>query len=225
MRIIIVVFIVVTGFIRTYAQQSWDTIPVLPQHYNERLELFKQQKVTTGRIIFLGNSITEMGDFKKLTGDTTVINRGIGGDITYGVIARLDEVTRFKPSKIFIMIGINDLSKKIPEQQVLQNMFTIINRIHAGSPKTEVFVQSILPINPSVKDFPKGYDVNDNVNVVNTQLSNLQKRLKYTYIDLNKRFRTAAGEMDIKYTVDGLHLNAAGYQLWIKILKDSKHLL
>jgi lysophospholipase L1-like esterase len=204
--------------------QTWDTIPVLPDHYREKLEEFGKQKETSGKILFLGNSITEGGDFRKLTGDTTVINRGIGGDITYGVLNRLGEATRFKPSKLFILIGVNDLSKHIPENVVLQNMFAIVNLIHSQSPKTIVYLQSILPVNPGVKEFPKGYDVNESVVLINRELSNMQKRVKYTFIDLHKSFTDVDGLMDLKYTVDGLHLNAAGYQRWIKILKEGKHL-
>jgi lysophospholipase L1-like esterase len=224
MRIIAVVIFFFIA-LRSEAQVvPWDTIPNLPDHYNERLAEFKKQKVTTGKIMFLGNSITEMGDFKKLTGDTTIINRGIGGDITFGILNRIDEIVRFKPSKVFILIGINDLSKHIPERVILQNMFSIVNQLKAASPKTQVFIQSILPVNPTVKQFPNGYDVNESVVVVNTQLSNISKRLKFTFIDLHKRFCTIDGVMDPKYTTDGLHLNASGYQLWVKILKDGKHL-
>jgi lysophospholipase L1-like esterase len=220
MRLLIVLLFVACAA----GAQTWDTIPVLPDHYREKLEAFKKEKETTGRVLFLGNSITEMGDFKTLIGDTTVINRGIGGDITYGVLNRLDEVIRFKPSKIFILIGINDLYKKIPEQTILNNMFAIINRIHVESPKTTIYVQSILPVNPSFKNFPKGYDLNENASLVNGQLSNLSKRLKYKYVDINRYFRGVDGLMDIKYSVDGLHLSTAGYQLWAKILKEGKYL-
>jgi len=219
-----VFFFLLIAVSQAIAQQSWDTIPVLPDHYREKLEVFKKEKETTGKVLFLGNSITEGGDFKKLVGDTTIINRGIGGDITFGILNRLDEVTRFKPSKIFVLIGINDLSKHIPENIILQNMFAIVNLIHAQSPKTVVFVQSILPVNPTVKDFPKGYDVNESVTLINAQLSNMQKRVKYTFIDLHRSFTDVEGLMDIKYTSDGLHLNPAGYQRWIKILKEAKHL-
>lgn len=222
MRIIVVVFLLVA--LRANAQQAWDTIPVLPDHYREKLDAFRQEKETTGKILFLGNSITEGGNFRKLTGDTTVVNRGIGGDITFGVLNRLDEVIRFKPSKIYILIGINDLYKKIPERVVLQNMFAIINRLHAESPKTTIYVQSILPVNPTFEKFPKGYDLSESIKMVNNELSNLQKRLKYTYVDLNKHFRGVDGLMEAKYSSDGLHLSSAGYDLWMKILKDGKHL-
>ena len=204
--------------------QAWDTIPVMVDHYNTKLAAFKKQKVTSGKILFLGNSITEMGDFKKLLGDSTIINRGIGGDITFGILERLDEVTRFKPSKLFLLIGINDLYKKIPEDVVLENMFMIISRIHKESPNTQVFVHSILPVNNSFKNFPKGYDVMENIVVVNTQLSKISKRFNYTYVDLYKDFIDKEGNLNATYSVDGLHLSAAGYKLWIKILKDAKHL-
>ena len=216
---------VVLFFVSLQARsQTWDTIPVLPDHYREKLEEFRKQKETNGKILFLGNSITEGGDFKKLIGDSTVINRGIGGDITYGVLNRLEEATRFKPSKLFILIGVNDLSKHIPENVILQNMFAIVNLVHSQSPKTLVYVQSILPVNPGVKDFPKGYDVNESVVLINRELSNMQKRVKYTFIDLHKSFTNVEGLMDVKYTSDGLHLNTAGYQRWIRILKEGKHL-
>lgn len=218
-----ILFVCLIAF-QARGQQAWDTIPVLPDHYKAKLEGFQKQKASTGKIMFLGNSITEMGDFKKLLKDTTVINRGIGGDITFGVLNRLSEATRYKPSKIFILIGINDLSKGIPEETILDNMFAIIARIHAESPKTAIYVQSILPVNPTVEKFPKGYNVNESIERINIQLRNIQKRLKYTFIDLHKVFASPDQLMDVKYTVDGLHLNAAGYALWMKVLKDGKHL-
>jgi lysophospholipase L1-like esterase len=217
-----VFFFLLVSFSATLGQ-SWDTIPVLPDHYRSRLEQFRKEKGSTGKIIFIGNSITEGGNFRKLVGDS-VINRGIGGDITFGVLNRLEEATRFRPSKMFILIGVNDLSKHIPENVILQNVFTIVNLVHSQSPTTVVFVQSILPVNPGVKDFPKGYDVNESLERINRELANMQKRVKYTFVDLSRSFADADGLMDVKYTTDGLHLNPAGYGRWIKILKEGKHL-
>lgn len=208
---------------QTFAQRP-DTIPVLPDHYRKKLEAFRKEEATTGKIMFLGNSITEMGNFRLLTGDTTVVNRGIGGDITFGVLNRLDEVIRFKPSKVFLLIGINDMYKRIPLPTVVSNIFAIVSLIHADSPKTAIYVQSILPVNPSFKNFPKGYDLNEDVETVNRQLMHLGKRVKYTYVDLNTHFLGPDGRLQTKYSVDGLHLSPAGYELWMKILKDGKHL-
>ncbi len=204
--------------------RTWDTLPRMIDHYKKKVAAFEKEKVTTGKIMFLGNSITEMGNFRKLLGDSTVVNRGIGGDITFGIMQRIDEVTRFKPSRLFILIGINDLSKGIPEDVILENMFLIITKIQKASPNTRIYVQSILPVNPTFKNFPKGYDLKEGISVVNTQLSKISKRFNYTYVDLNKEFLDKDGNLDAKMSVDGLHLNAAGYLHWVKILKEAKHL-
>src|SRR5580692_3529611 len=73
-------------------ERIYDTVGFIPEHYPQRIAKFQSEPIVTGRIIFLGNSITEIGPWAKLTGDTTVVNRGIGGDITYGVLKRLDDV-------------------------------------------------------------------------------------------------------------------------------------
>ena len=67
-------------------QRVLDTLGFLPEYWPTREAYFEKEPVVTGRIIFLGNSITQIGDWKKLLNDTTVINRGIGGDNTFGVL-------------------------------------------------------------------------------------------------------------------------------------------
>jgi len=69
-------------------QRLSDTIGFLPEYYPQRVAVFEKEPVVPGRIIFLGNSITQIADWKKLSNDSTVINRGIAGDITFGVLRR-----------------------------------------------------------------------------------------------------------------------------------------
>lgn len=76
-------------------------------------------------------------------------NRGVSGDTTFGVLERLDEVTEGHPSKIFLLIGINDISRNFPDGQILQNYKEIISRIQKESPKTKVYIETILPVNKS----------------------------------------------------------------------------
>lgn len=92
-------------------KRPYDTVPNLPEHYWVRMEKFKKEPVVPGKIIFLGNSITEGGKWRQLLKDSTVINRGIAGDNTFGVLARLDELVKLKPASLFVLIGTNDLSK------------------------------------------------------------------------------------------------------------------
>ena len=42
-------------------QRVFDTIGFLPEYYPQRVAVFEKEPVVTGRIIFLGNSITQLG--------------------------------------------------------------------------------------------------------------------------------------------------------------------
>lgn len=209
----------------TYAQQrTYDTVPNLPEHYWVRMEKFKKETNIQGKTVFLGNSITEGGNWKKLLKDSSIINRGISGDNTFGVIARMDEIIKLKPAKIFILIGTNDLSKRIPDEVIIENIFSIVSKIKAGSPKTKIFVQSILPVNETVEKFPQQFNNESHIRIINDQLSRYAERLRYTYIDLYAKFLDDQGKLKASYTFDGLHLNASGYQHWVGILKSLKYL-
>ena len=205
-------------------QNLFDTIPFIPEHTTQRLEQFKKQPVTQRGIIFLGNSITEMGNWAGLLNDTTVLNRGIGGDITYGVLKRIDDVIIRQPKKLFILLGINDIGKDIPDSVIAYNYFKIISKIKAGSPTTKIYVQSILPINPTMKNFPQHYDKAEHIPRVNAMLKTKAATLGYTYINLHPLFVDKQNRLDAKYTIEGLHLKPEAYIVWVDYLKKMKYL-
>ena len=206
------------------AQSRWDTIPYGPDGFRAAVERFKMEPVLKGKVLFLGNSITEGGNWKKLLNDSSAINRGISGDITYGILYRIEEVVKRRPSKVFLLIGINDIAKGIPDEIIMENIFSIVRRIKNPSAKTAVFVQSILPTNNVFPDFPDHKNKDDHVVTINAQLQKYGDRLGYTYVDLYSKFLDGESRLDAKYTADGLHLNLAGYLEWIFILRKLKHL-
>lgn len=206
-------------------KKTYDTLPNMPEHYVARYQLFQKEPITTGRIIMVGNSITEGTDWKRLLNDTTVINRGISGDVTFGVLNRLKEITDRKPSKLFLLIGVNDLSRNTPNEVIIENIFNIVGKIHSQSPTTAIYIQSILPTNESLLNSLKAFHgKSEHVKTINAQLKKYHKKLKYTFVDLYSNFLDADGKMDAKFTYDGLHLNAAGYDHWVEILRKEKYL-
>lgn len=204
------------------AQALYDSLPYLPELNAKRTAVFRAEKVRSGCIIFLGNSITEGGNWRALLNDSSVLNRGISGDITFGILKRLDEVTRHHPSKVFLLIGINDLSKNIPNSVIIQNIFNIVGQIRAQSPKTQVYVQSLLPLNSGHKKFPAGYSKQAQVMEINAQLEKYAEALKYTFVNLYPAFLDDHMALNVLYTYDGLHLNKAGYAHWLACLKKEK---
>ena len=205
-------------------QRLYDTVTSMPEVRASRLAKFESEPVVTGRIIFLGNSITQGGDWTKLTSDSTVINRGIGADITFGLRSRLDDVTKRKPSKLFVLIGINDISKDIPDAVIAAQYRALVDSVKRQSPQTKIFVQSILPLNPTVKNFPQHYDKQPRVVAVNRLLQQMARETHATYIDLWPIFIDRQNHLDASLTGDGLHLNQQGYERWVAFLKKRGYL-
>ena len=205
-------------------QNISDTTPFIPEHRQPRLDQFAREPVVAGRTIFLGNSITEMGNWKKVLNDTTVINRGIGGDITYGVLSRLNDITDRKPSKLFILLGINDIGKDIPDVVIADNYLKIVKEIHAKSPQTKIYVQSILAVNSTMPHFPQHYDKQEHVLAVNKMLRANAKIGDYTFIDIFHLFVDANQRLDSRYTYEGLHLRPEAYPIWVAYLKKQGYL-
>lgn len=207
-------------------EHLFDTTGFLAEHYAQRKAMFDNQPVVTGRIIFLGNSITEMGKWKELLNDSTVLNRGIGGDITFGVLNRLDDVIRRKPSKVFLLIGINDIGKDIPDAVVADNIQKIVSRLQQGTPFTKIYVESILPVNPDILNFPQHYNKQAHIIATNKLIKKVTEKLKVPYVNIHDLFTDKSGRLDAKYTFEGLHLtpNGGGYQKWIAYLKAQGYL-
>lgn len=189
-------------------------------YYNQRLTLFEKLPDTKGEIIFLGNSITDGCEWFELLGNPNVKNRGISGDTTEGVLFRLNEVTRSKPAKVFLLIGINDLSRGVSKDTVFGNICKIADRIKKDSPKTKVFVQSILPVNDAFGLFKGHTNKTEEVLWVNKRLKECCANENVGFIDLYSRFKQPDSEkMNPKYTNDGLHLLGDSYLLWAEIIK------
>jgi len=200
---------------------KWDST-FRPNNYAMKVEQFRGYKNDTKDIVFLGNSITAGTDWMELLGNSFVRNRGISGDITFGILERLDEVTEGKPSKIFILIGINDISRNIPDSVILNNYRKIISRIKSESPKTKIYFNTILPVNNEFTPSKNQFNKDEHVLYVNKELSKICEKEKVTIIDSYTHFLDTNNKLKKEFTYDGLHLTPKGYKHWATLLK--KHL-
>jgi lysophospholipase L1-like esterase len=186
-------------------------------HYPERIEEFKENPLVTGDIVFLGNSITEQaGDWSFKVNNPKARNRGISGDTTDGVLARLGELIYYKPVQIFILIGINDLFRDdMSSEKVFETIVQIVNNIHNGSPETEIFVQTILPTTTE--------NLKEKILLTNDMLINSENSEPYEIISLPNLFTTDSGLMNMELSTDGVHLNENGYTVWVDNITNLIH--
>lgn len=187
-------------------------------YYEQRASLFRSLPTTKGATIFLGNSITDGAEWSELFPGKLVLNRGISGDVTRGVLARLDEVVRHEPTKVFLLIGINDLAGGRAADQICRDIFLIVREIRQQSPKTKIYVQSILPVHTGYKKFASISDKGTLIKEINKVLATHATRQHYTYIDLHTQMADGAGQLREEFTNDGLHLMGAAYIHWAKLI-------
>lgn len=112
------------------------------EHWRDRTTLFKKEAETmdTNQVVFLGNSFTEGFDLRKFFSGSQPVNRGIDGDHIDGLLERFDySVLKLKPSKLFVMIGINDIGAGDPDSLIRSNYQELLRTILKSLPNTRVY--------------------------------------------------------------------------------------
>ena len=191
------------------------TRPELVAYQKERLAKFvsENQKLDKGQIVFAGDSITEFFALKKYLGrEFPLVNRGIAGTDSVWLLEHLKEqVLDLEPSKLVILIGINDIGRGYPIQDVVNRISDIIMTVRQESLYTEIYLLSVFPVSERLEHASK-VKIRNNATVgeLNQQLAVLPG---VTYVDLFDYLTDAQGQLNANYTTDGLHLSPQGYQV------------
>lgn len=189
--------------------------PVNPDvYYARRATLFDLLPVYSSDIIMLGNSLTDGAEWNELFDNCHVKNRGIVGDIIPGFFERLEPILKGQPRKIFIMGGVNDISHGVSADSIVSAMTQVVTTIQARCPKTEIYVQSMLPFNNDVRLWKLLKGREQVVVDGNKGLESMCQRLGVTFINLYPLFVGEDGKMKPEYTNDGLHLMGGAYLIW-----------
>jgi lysophospholipase L1-like esterase len=205
---------------------TFDIEPYALEHHKNRLAVFKDEPVLANKIVFAGCSITEFGNWSELLNDGSIINRGIAGDNSFGLLNRIDDIIKLQPLMLFISIGINDISRNIPIQVTVDNILELVKKLKQSSPKAKVLIHSILPTNATNRqnrdEVVSHYNKNDKVVELNQKLERKSGENDFIFIDLYSSFADTNGDLKLEFAEkDGLHLNARGYILWSEILRKN----
>lgn len=97
---------------------------------------------------------------------------------------------------------------------VISNYLKILEKNEQESPETNVYVHSVLPTEDAIHYTRKNTDIQE----INRQLEEIAKDKGLVYIDLYSAFVTPDNKLNLDYSIDGLHLNGAGYKLWVELI-------
>ena len=188
-------------------------------YYVRRATLFDLLPVGKKDIIMLGNSLTDGAEWNELLHNRHVKNRGIVGDIVQGMYERMEPILKGQPKKIFIMGGVNDISHDVSGDSIARAIERLIVLIKTRSPRTKIYLQSMLPFNNDVRLWKLLKDREHVVVEGNCALEQVARRQRVTWIDLYPLFVDADGKLKAEYTNDGLHLLGPAYLIWRDAIK------
>ncbi|MEM8724174.1 MAG: GDSL-type esterase/lipase family protein [Pseudomonadota bacterium] len=165
---------------------------------------------TKAEIVMAGDSITASGRWNELFPGASIINRGVPGDRVGGLLARVDDILKAQPAKVFVMVGINDVAARNTNAQILERYDALVDRLSEGG--TQVFVQSVITCRETQ------YNTCDEamrtqIGELNAALAGLTESKGATFIDLDARFSDENGVLE-RVSMDGIHPGSAGFEEW-----------
>ncbi len=188
-------------------------------YYERRVSLFARLNVGHDDIIMLGDSLINGCEWHELLNNPHIKNRGINSDTVEGVRMRVVDVVQGNPKKIFVMVGINDISHNKDAHAIALETAHIACEIHRQSPTTRLYIHSLLPFDASLH-YTSLAGKETMVTTVNHLLQKYATECDYTYIDIyTPLLAPDSANIDLTYTNDGLHLNGNGYELWGSLLR------
>ncbi|WP_159931143.1 GDSL-type esterase/lipase family protein [Oceanicoccus sp. KOV_DT_Chl] len=191
--------------------------PEISPYYNRITKYHKRMdgSIPAGATLFIGDSVTQ-GLATSAIADVSV-NFGIGSDTTLGVIKRLPFYKSIDRAKaVVIAIGVNDLKYR-DNNSIVQNYQKILNYLPVDMP---VVVSAILPVDERVESMPL---TNERIIKLNAAIKALARNYKnVVFVDARDLLQGDAGSLKKAFhTGDGVHLSAAGYQVWISLLRNA----
>ena len=204
------------------ASSLYSSPRIYTDHYYKRfLQFMDEPAIGNKDIVMLGNSLTENGgDWAARLGNKNVRNRGIIGDEVMGVYDRLHQILPGHPAKLFLLIGVNDVSHDLTTDTIVGMIRVTVERIQKESPDTKLYLQSLLPINESFGRYKRLAGKTNMIPEINKQLEELAKEKGLTYINLFPLFsEKGRNVLRAELTTDGLHLKEEGYKIWVKAIR------
>ena len=159
------------------------------------------------RVVFLGDSITDVWHLNEYFTGRDFINRGIGGQITSQMLGRMKaDVLDLHPRAVLILAGTNDLGRGASLESIENNIMMMADLAHVHSIK--VLIASILPVGPRREERPL-----PKIQQLNQWLQSYCAKADCVYVDYYSKLRDPSGFLTPDLSDDGLHPNSRGYRL------------
>ncbi|WP_086774195.1 SGNH/GDSL hydrolase family protein [Vibrio coralliirubri] len=163
-------------------------------------------------LVMFGDSITEWAPWADIFRDISMVNRGLAGDTTTGMLRRIDTTLNVKPKLVCFMAGINDLAQGYDVDHIYQNYIDMLKVWQEND--IRILVQSTLYVGSKLQG------LNPSVELLNSKISEYCSLQGIAFLDVNSVL-SPNQLLSNEYSCDDLHLNAKAYQAWAEVLQPA----
>jgi lysophospholipase L1-like esterase len=167
-------------------------------------------------IVFTGSSSVRLWkSLEESFPEHHIVNTGFGGSQASDLLLHLNSlVLKYKPVKVFIYEGDNDITAKKKPKKIIQTTTAIIQQIRNQNPNTQIV---IISAKPSISR----WKLRGKYKRLNKKFQRLSKDDAYlSYVDVwNPMLDGRKLKTDI-FISDGLHMNQKGYDIWYTAMKN-----
>lgn len=196
-----------------------ETKPAAAPRFERDIQAFEEwdrkNSYPADAVLFVGSSSIRMWPTRECFPDLPVINRGFGGAYASEVLDFADRIVLpYKPPVIVFYAGDNDIADNKKPAQVRDDFVAFVKHVHAVLPRTRIIYISIKPSVARWKHWPQ-------MQAANTLLrAACEFDPRLSFVDIAPTLLNADGDpRPDRLAEDGLHLNAAGYDAWTKLLR------
>lgn len=208
--LLFLIAVFITSGVQSQGKPFWNEIPSF--RYQDSI-----QKPQDGMLLFIGSSSFRLWKtIKQDLHNENILNRAFGGSTLKDVIAYQDDVVlKYKPKKIFIYCGENDIasSELITPEIVFERFKTLYANIRKEFPEIPIVYVSIKPC-------VLRWNMKDRMMATNSLIREyIDKEKNIVFVDIwNRMLENGVPIKDI-FIGDNLHMNAKGYAIWAKELE------
>lgn len=171
---------------------------------------FEELTPQPGAVVFIGDSITAGGAWHEWFPQHSVVNRGIDGDTSAGVRKRVGVALRNAPAAVSLLMGTNDITWGRKNAEILADLRATLATIGTRAPEARILLHGIMPRQAKFRGRI------DDLNMDYRRIA--EDTDGAVYVDLWPIF--ASGDsLRADFTLDGLHLNGAGYRVWADAIR------
>lgn len=161
------------------------------------------------KIVMLGDSITEQGDWSAMFPGRTIVNAGFSGYTSEQLVPLVREVIDTRPDAVFVLAGTNDVFNDRPPEWTAGRLDQLITEIEATAPDAQIVIQTVLPADERSTE----------IVATNAAIRSVAAARGIEVLDLYPAFDDGSGALRSAETYDGVHLTTIGYDRWATLLR------